>query len=477
MALRRPISPSLSNRSSPPVTRSVSRNGSRQPFETSTPLTRRSLQPGMHIDTIERVFESADDTEVDLNSSKFNYKDHFTVTERTSIQKEMWYDWLVYHIRMIRRHLLPEFRTVRETMMILLLLLMITKYARDCYSEEMPKSFEQHQTADFSSEWIAEIQKIEKSISSLQAKIDTTETNLHQLENQLNKFDHKTDQLINQLDDDKGWKESAMEELKKIKIWQTENEQSMHSLKKEVKEKNCDKIIGAEEEKKPVEPTPSFPSDIQVHSSQTSRRSHSGINVANSLIGASIDNSCSSRPVSAKDGIFYDVMSYFGSFKEGYVLLDRDVLSPGEAWCTNDERPTLTIKLARYIVPTSVSYQHVRWSGIVPNHAPKIYDLLACMDSCCTRWEPLVTHCEYKSSNDDHDEQEQFCSIPSNPNLSPVNHVQFRFRENHGNMKKTCAYLVRVYGELANPPNAQGPDNTTASLLEAAVADSMSETV
>ncbi|KAF1758339.1 hypothetical protein GCK72_014797 [Caenorhabditis remanei] len=477
MALRRPVSPQLSNRSSPPVTRSVSRNGSRQPFETSTPLTRRSLQPGMHIDTIERVFESADDTDVDLNSSKFIYREHFTVTERTSIQKELWYDWLVYHIRMIRRHLLPEFKTVRETMMVLLLLLMITKYARDCYSEEMPKSFEQHQPADYSSEWIAEIQKIEKSISSLQAKIDSTESNLHQLENHLNQFDLKTDQLINQLNDDNGWKESVMEELKRIKVWQTESDLSMHSLKKEVEEKNCDKVIAAEEEKKPAEPTPSFPSDIQVHSSQTSRRPHVGINVANSLIGASIDNSCSSRPVSAKDGIFYDVMSYFGSFKEGYVLLDRDVLSPGEAWCTNDDRPTLTIKLARHIVPTSVSYQHVRWSGIVPNHAPKVYDLVACMDSCCIRSEPLVTDCEYKSSNDEHDEQEQFCSIPSNPNLSSVNHVQFRFRENHGNMKKTCAYLVRVYGDLANPPNAQTPDNATASLLEETVADSMSESV
>lgn len=120
MALRT-VSPSMTNRTSPPVTRAASRSGIRQPFDTSTPVTRRSLQPGMHIETVERMFESADDTDIDLNSSKFVYKEHFTVKEMTSMKKEMWYDWLEYRIRMVRRRFVPSFKTVREVFIMMLL--------------------------------------------------------------------------------------------------------------------------------------------------------------------------------------------------------------------------------------------------------------------------------------------------------------------------------------------------------------------
>lgn len=137
------------------------------------------------------------------------------------------------------------------------------------------------------------------------------------------------------------------------------------------------KIIHSTPEKAPeTAPTASLPPSSQLQPMHITRRALLGVNVANSLIGASIDHSCSSRPVSAKDGFFYDFMSYFGTFQEGYALLDRDVLSPGEAWCTYDKRATLTVKLARFVIPKSVSYQHVRWSGIVPNHAPKLYDVV-----------------------------------------------------------------------------------------------------
>lgn len=481
MALRHTISPQISNRSSPPITRSVSRNGHRQPLDTSTPLTRRSIQPGMDIGsigTIERVYEAADDTDIDLNSSKFIYKEHFTVKEMTSMKKEMWYDWLVYHIRMFRRHLLPEFRTVREMFVVLILIAMLSKYARDCFDE--PHHVDQppvnpQTNFDFDSKWRSEIQRIEQSISNLQNSIDDHNKQLE-------------GHLVLLSNEDKGWKESIIEEIKKSKEWQAEMDQKVEFIKKDLEEITLSKVIITEEKQPADPPIFSDTSNILPHPIHYTRRSPIGVNVANSLIGASIDDSCSSRPVSAKDGIFYDVMSYFGTFKEGYVLLDRDVLTPGEAWCTYDKRPTLTVQLARFILPTAVSYQHVRWNGIVPNHAPKIYDLVACLDPCCMESEPLVSNCEYKASEDGNDEQEQFCSIPTIEGLPPVNHVQFRFRENHGNMKKTCAYLVRVYGHPMDPPppppveteehhttTVNASDNGTSPNLESTLVNSMAE--
>lgn len=471
MALRHTVSPQLSNRPSPPVTRSISRSGTRPLFEhTSTPLIRRSLQPGMHFDSIERVFESADDTDHDLNSSKFVYKEHFTVTEMTSMKKEMWYDWLVYHIRMIRRHLIPEFKTVREMFVVLILVAMLSKYARDCLLDEAQKKPEQFPQRDSGAEWTTEVHRIDQAMSNIR-------TIINDLGQRTDKLEQTVDQFNNRLNEDRGWKESVVDELESIRKCQVNTDRILESLRSDFEEGKTANVIVTEKDKKYVEPASSFPSGIQVHPSRLARRSYHGVNVANSLIGASIDNSCSSRPASAKDGIFYDLMSYFGTFKEGYVLLDREVLSPGEAWCTYDNRPTLTVKLARFITPTAVSYQHVRWNGIVPNHAPKLYDLVACFDPCCIHSETLVSNCEYKASEDGHDEQEQLCLIPAIPTLPPISHVQFRFRENHGNMTKTCAYLVRVYGDPIDPPKEQVPDNGTSSHLESTIVDSMSDSI
>ncbi|CAP35232.1 Protein CBR-SUN-1 [Caenorhabditis briggsae] len=480
MALRHTISPQLSNRPSPPITRSVSRNGHRPTFETSTPVTRRSLQPGMEIGTIERVFEQADDSTIDLNSSKFVYKEHFTVKERTSMQKEMWYDWLVYHIRMIRRHLFPNTEKIRETLLVLVLLFILHKYALDCWYDPTTKAEQpiNHQSRiEFDSKWTPEIERIiEESNKNLQMSISIIKDRENQLED-------RTTHLETLSDDEKGWKESVVEEIRKIKASQTAIDQLVESLKKDLEENKLSKVIITEEDRQPTGPPepPGSSSSILLHPMHFLHRSPIGVNVANSLIGASIDYSCSSRPVSAKDGIFYDIMSYFGSFKEGYVLLDREVLTPGEAWCTYDKRPTLTVKLARFVIPTAVSYQHVRWSGIVPNHAPKLYDLVACLDSCCTQSEPLILNCEYTASEEGPDEQEQFCSIPTINSMQPINHVQFRFRENHGNMTKTCAYLVRVYGKPVNPQpplteqDAAALDNGTTSHLESTLVDSVPE--
>uniref|UniRef100_A0A1I7TXI6 SUN domain-containing protein n=1 Tax=Caenorhabditis tropicalis TaxID=1561998 RepID=A0A1I7TXI6_9PELO len=419
----------------------------------------------MHIDTVERHYESADETGMDLNSSKFIYNQHFTVTEMTSMKKTMWYDWLQYRFKTLKRRLCPTFENVRNTLIFVVLVAMLTKYCKDVYNPPKPH-FVQSTSTHSDDAWITELTELDKSISNLKKYYN-------ELNDKQDGLRLKIDDLMQQIEqksrETNGWKNSMTGELSEIKLRTAEMSALVDSMKMDLEEKKSPKIIPSEEKTEVKTPEPIRPtSTFQLQPIHSKNRPPLSVNVANSLIGASIDETCSSRSVSAKDGFFYDVMSYFGTFQEGYVLLDRELLTPGEAWCTYDKKATLTVKLARYVSPTAVSYQHVRWSGIVPNHAPKLYDLVACLDPCCTQSEPLVTNCEYKASDNGFDEQEQFCFLPPSHNSSPINRVQFRFRENHGNMKKTCAYLVRVYGEPVTPPKEQTMDNGTTSHLETA---------
>ncbi|CAO4374888.1 unnamed protein product [Caenorhabditis nigoni] len=130
------------------------------------------------------------------------------------------------------------------------------------------------------------------------------------------------------------------------------------------------------------------------------------------------------------------------------VILDRPQPPADKGWCTNAENPVLTINLAKYIKPTAVSYQHSKWSGAIPNEAPKTYDVLGCLDCDGKDWEPLVSNCKYSQfiSN----KQEQMCNISSHQDF-PIQKVQFRFRDNYGGTKMTCVHLVRVYGETKTP--------------------------
>ncbi|CAO4374973.1 unnamed protein product [Caenorhabditis nigoni] len=131
------------------------------------------------------------------------------------------------------------------------------------------------------------------------------------------------------------------------------------------------------------------------------------------------------------------------------VLLDRPQPPSDKAWCTNAKAPILTINLAKYIKPISVSYQHSKWNGTIPNGAPKTYDVMACLDFNCEKRKPLVSNCQYSQylSN----ETEQMCNISSHLDVPSIGKVQFRFRENHGDTKTTCVHSVRVYGETETP--------------------------
>ncbi|CAO4373679.1 unnamed protein product [Caenorhabditis nigoni] len=136
-----------------------------------------------------------------------------------------------------------------------------------------------------------------------------------------------------------------------------------------------------------------------------------------------------------------------GFDQSSLVLLDRPHPPAEKAWCTTAEKPVLTINLAKYIKPISVSYQHSKWHGTIPNGAPKTYDVVACHDFYCEKWRPLVSNCQYSR----YGSNEQVCNISSLLDAPLIGKVQFRFRENYGDTKMTCVHLVRVYGETTTP--------------------------
>ncbi|EGT59864.1 hypothetical protein CAEBREN_08870 [Caenorhabditis brenneri] len=170
---------------------------------------------------------------------------------------------------------------------------------------------------------------------------------------------------------------------------------------------------------------------------KTFNRSIPHFNAANILLGASIDNHYSTGTANR-----------FYSNKWDYVILDRPELQQDKAWCTNYTLPVLTINLFKYIRPVAVSYKHLKWNGRVPNGAPRVYDVMTCLDqekigSPCEEISPLVNNCKYLSSG----EQEQICLVPHNPNLLPTKKIQIQFQRNHGDSEMTCVSQVRVYGE------------------------------
>ncbi|CAO4374978.1 unnamed protein product [Caenorhabditis nigoni] len=166
------------------------------------------------------------------------------------------------------------------------------------------------------------------------------------------------------------------------------------------------------------------------------------INAADFLRGATVDIAHSS-PSILNPKIGYD--------QSNLVLLDLPRSSSHKAWCTNAKTPILTINLAEYIRPTSVSFQHSKWHGAIPNGAPKIYDVVACLGFYCEKRKPLAFNCQYSP----YESNEQMCNISSHLDGILIGKIQFRFLENYGSTEMTCVNLVRVYGEKKFPAKTE----------------------
>ncbi|PIC53615.1 hypothetical protein B9Z55_000325 [Caenorhabditis nigoni] len=177
------------------------------------------------------------------------------------------------------------------------------------------------------------------------------------------------------------------------------------------------------------------------------------LNAADYLRGASVDNAHSSRS---------NLNPIIGYDQTNLVLLDRPQPPTHKAWCSNEHNPVLTINLAKYIKPISVSYQHSKWTHHIPMSTPRIYDVVACLDFYCENWKPLVSNCEYSTQSNG---TEQFCNISSYLNAPLIGKVQFRFKENYGDSQSTCVNLVRVYGESDKPFKVQKAKNLESEQL------------
>ncbi|UMM29899.1 hypothetical protein L5515_012024 [Caenorhabditis briggsae] len=205
-----------------------------------------------------------------------------------------------------------------------------------------------------------------------------------------------------------------------------------------------------QETAKTVTPTTNIVPTVKPESSNKK----SEFNAASLILGATVETELSSNPVPSGDGFLDKLMFKLGSDQSGYVLLDRDPIPAGKAWCSDEKNPVLTVKLEEDIKPIAVSYQHSKWNGTVPADAPMTYDVVACINESCNVTVALASNCNYSSSKN---EKEQKCQISNT--YPSVNRVQFRFNKNHGNSSKTCLYLIRVYGEAKEVVRNQKEDN------------------
>ncbi|CAO4374968.1 unnamed protein product [Caenorhabditis nigoni] len=246
-------------------------------------------------------------------------------------------------------------------------------------------------------------------VNSMQSQLGNLERKIELLVSQ------KPTQDISQFDNTKPLEQSIADVLKSMKFPTQDSTEKTEPIIPQVKQSTSETAESILKVPTPEEPL--------------------RFNAADLLRGASVDIAKSSSS-SWNSIIGYD--------KTNFVLLSRRQSPSDKAWCTDAKNPVLTINLAKYIKPISVSYQHSKWNGTIPNGAPKTYDVVACLDFYCEKWTLLVSNCEYSQ----HESNEQMCNISSHPDVPSIGKVQFRFRENYGNTKTTCVHLVRVYGEI-----------------------------
>uniref|UniRef100_A0A1I7UDA9 SUN domain-containing protein n=2 Tax=Caenorhabditis tropicalis TaxID=1561998 RepID=A0A1I7UDA9_9PELO len=245
--------------------------------------------------------------------------------------------------------------------------------------------------------------------------------------------------------------QTQFDKLSKLELRTTSELQKAESLEKE-NEKVMEHLSKASKEMKPMMINEDVRNQEKRNEENPYKDSVYKINSASYMFGATVDTSYSSSS---------DL-----SGESDLVLLDRPNPPANRAWCSDENEPVLTVNLANYIKPTAVSYQHFKWNRTVPHGSPRVFNVFACLDFYCEKTEPLISNCEYKSSGQI---QEQIYPIPSNSRTKSIGKVQFRFLKNHGNVKKTCVSLIRVYGESPDLPKMKeykmDPNSRTCSDL------------
>ncbi|CAD6199792.1 unnamed protein product [Caenorhabditis auriculariae] len=390
-------------------------------------LTTRSFQPPT---TSQRTQEEDES----VSGNEEFYRNHFSVIERSEMVFQKWSDIWNYRTRWLRRRFSPTWTACRRFLESMILIFILAKYVGDCFqissnsdTNENIAHFhtELNRLTENHNQLLRHLERLENKLENYQVSKDDVSAQLSVLRERFEEFESKIGQI----------KEEAFI--------------SVRALAQEV-----DKVVAKAEEPKPVEPRKeenTTSAEFRISSSDVVQKAE-GVNVASSLIGAKISDEASSRTASVMDSYIMQFVNYvYPSTRGGYAILERDIVQPGEAWCSLEREPKLTIRLARAARVKSVSYQHFGWTGIPPTHAPKDYDVVLCLTTCCSESVPLATDCTYGTEHDGNQVPEQFCVV-NQEDVPVARLVQFRFRSNHGQARKTCAYLVRVYGDVIDDP-------------------------
>lgn len=119
---------------------------------------------------------------------------------------------------------------------------------------------------------------------------------------------------------------------------------------------------------------------------------------------------------------------------------------PGNCWAFEGSKGVLAIKLAREIIPTSISIEHIPESisltGIIDS-ALKDFKVIAYQNEYSTEG---MTIGEYTYNAKSHDYIQNF-PTQMKPN-SAISVIELVILSNHGNELYTCIYRIRVHGLL-----------------------------
>lgn len=118
-------------------------------------------------------------------------------------------------------------------------------------------------------------------------------------------------------------------------------------------------------------------------------------------------------------------------------------VTPGDCWSFAGAEGVLVVRLSRTIIPTSISYEHIRKELTPDQHidsAPRHFRIKSLAD--VDDHEGLLLG-DYEYDKDGNPLQ-QF--EVQNPNPMPTRYIEMIIQSNHGESQYTCLYRFRVHG-------------------------------
>ncbi|ORY76188.1 hypothetical protein LY90DRAFT_400730 [Neocallimastix californiae] len=113
-------------------------------------------------------------------------------------------------------------------------------------------------------------------------------------------------------------------------------------------------------------------------------------------------------------------------------------IHPGECWAMKGTQGVLTLKLAKNVIPTQITVEHLaKEISFSVSSAPRKRELFGQEKPFTT----LLGKIEFDPSK----KSLQTFDLPSHLD-KPIQYLQFQFLENWGNSDYTCIYRIRVHG-------------------------------